>query len=151
MVESYTTTSDYQQHAALSCWRGAEHAGDWSVDNFLARGEIPLGGKVTRFSNITAPIYVFAGASDVLVAASTTRQSLDMVKSKDTAYEVAPGGRVGRHPGRQGQDAVGEISRTGCASARSQSDPGAKAIASKPARAERAVVAGHDDSAVVLV
>jgi poly(3-hydroxyalkanoate) synthetase len=37
------------------------------ADNTLARGEFALGRKVARFSQIKAPILVFAGARDALV------------------------------------------------------------------------------------
>ncbi|MBK6906196.1 MAG: alpha/beta fold hydrolase [Rhodocyclaceae bacterium] len=150
-VESYTTTSDYLNNM-LPYPAGVvqDMLVTMAVDNSLARGEIPLGGKVTRFSNITAPIYVFAGASDVLVAASTTRQSLDMVKSKDTAYEVAPGGHMGVILGGKAQDAVWGKSADWLRQRSVEKRPRAKAIASKPAR-RKSRVAGHDDSAVVLV
>ena len=152
-VESYTTTSDYLNNMLVyPAGVVQDMLVKMAVDNRLAEGEIPLGEKITRFANITAPVYVFAGASDVLVAASTTRQSLDLVKSRDSAYEVAPGGHMGVILGSKAQDAVWGKSADWLSKRSIDKIPRAKAGASKPMRAKsarRSHVA--DDPAVVLV
>ncbi|MCF8209222.1 MAG: lysophospholipase [Rhodoferax sp.] len=65
------------------------------VDNRLAEGEFELVRKVSRFGRIRAPIFVFAGASDALISASTAEGILDLVGSTDKRFEVAPGGHMG--------------------------------------------------------
>lgn len=95
-VESHSTTSDYLNNM-LTYPAGV--VGDMLVkvvvDNRLAEGEFELVRKVSRFGRIRAPIFVFAGASDALISASTAEGILDLVGSTDKRFEVAPGGHMG--------------------------------------------------------
>jgi polyhydroxyalkanoate synthase len=77
-----------------------------AVGNKLAKGEITLGKKKARFKSIVAPMLVFAGDRDMLVQASAARGILDLVASKDTTFEEAPGGHMGVILGAQAQGAV---------------------------------------------
>lgn len=106
-VESHTTTSDYLNNM-LSYPAGVvqDMLVGMSVDNKLAKGEIPLGSKVSRLANITAPLYAFAGATDVLVSVPTARTIIDLVNSTDKRFEVAPGGHMGVILGAKAQAAV---------------------------------------------
>ena len=68
---------------------------------------------------------VFAGETDVLVQASAARGILDLVDSRDTSFETAPGGHMGVILGAQAQGVVWARSanwlaqRSGANSARS--------------------------------
>jgi polyhydroxyalkanoate synthase len=106
-VESHTTTSDYLNNM-LTYPAGvvADMLVKVVVDNSLAQGEFVLGRKVSRFARIQAPIFVFAGASDALISASTAEGILDLVGSTDKRFEVAPGGHMGVILGATAQNAV---------------------------------------------
>jgi polyhydroxyalkanoate synthase len=106
-VESHTTTSDYLNNM-LAYPAGV--VGDMlvkvAIDNKLASGEIELGQKLSRFRNIHAAMFVFAGDRDVLVSPSTAEGILDLVGSQDKRFEVAPGGHMGVILGATAQQAV---------------------------------------------
>ena len=106
-VESHSTTSDYLNNM-LSYPVGM--VGDMlikvAIDNKLASGEIELGRRISRFSNIRAAMFVFAGDRDVLVSASTAEGILELVGSKDKRFELAPGGHMGVILGATAQRAV---------------------------------------------
>jgi len=109
-VESHSTTSDYLNNM-LSYPIGM--VGDMftkvAMHNQMAKGEFVLArGRVAQFSKIDVPLYVFAGAKDVLVAASTAEHILDVVGSSDKRFEVAPGGHMGVILGSSAQGAVWE-------------------------------------------
>lgn len=109
-VESHTTTSDYLNHM-LSYPMGM--VGDMftkmSLHNQMAKGEFQLSrSRVAQFANIRAPLYVFAGERDALVAPSTAEHILDVVSSSDKRFEVAPGGHMGVMLGASAQGAVWE-------------------------------------------
>ncbi len=106
-VETHTTTSDYLNNM-LSYPAGVvqDILISMAVDNKLAKGEIALGSKLSRFRNIKAPLYAFAGASDVLVSVPTARSIIDLVSSTDKRFEVAPGGHMGVILGAKAQAAV---------------------------------------------
>ena len=106
-VESHTTTSDYLNNM-LTYPAGvvADMLVKVVVDNSLAQGEFVLGRKVSRFARIKAPIFVFAGATDALISASTAEGILDLVGSTDKRFEVAPGGHMGVILGATAQNAV---------------------------------------------
>lgn len=95
-VESHTTTSDYLNNMLVyPAGVVQDMLVKVAVDNKLAQGEIQLGKKVVRLANITAPIYVFAGKTDVLVAPDTAEALIELVSSVERRYEVAPGGHMG--------------------------------------------------------
>jgi polyhydroxyalkanoate synthase len=95
-VETHSTTADYLNNMlAYPAGVMQDMLVRVTVDNKLAKGEIRLGSKVSRFANIHAPLYVFAGKSDALVSSSTARAIIDLVSSVDKRFEVAPGGHMG--------------------------------------------------------
>lgn len=106
-VETHSTTSDYLNNM-LSYPIGVvqDVVVKMAVGNKLAKGEITLGKKKVRFKSIVAPMLVFAGQRDMLVQASAARGILDLVASKDTTFEEAPGGHMGVILGAQAQGAV---------------------------------------------
>jgi polyhydroxyalkanoate synthase len=106
-VVNHSTTSDYLNNM-LSYPAGVvqEMLVRVTVDNKLAKGEIRLGSKISRFTNIHAPLYVMAGQSDALVSSSTARAIIDLVSSVDKRFEVAPGGHMGVILGSKARDNV---------------------------------------------
>lgn len=106
-VESHSTTSDYLNNM-LSYPVGMvqDLVAKMAVGNQFAKGEFKVGQKMVRFRNIHAPMLVFAGESDVLVQASAARGILDLVDSRDTSFETAPGGHMGVILGAQAQSVV---------------------------------------------
>jgi polyhydroxyalkanoate synthase len=95
-VETHSTTADYLNNMlAYPAGVMQDMLVRVTVDNKLAKGEIRLGTKVSRFANIEAPLYVFAGKGDALVSPSTARAVIDLVSSTDKRFEVAPGGHMG--------------------------------------------------------
>ena len=95
-VETHSTTADYLNNMlAYPAGVMQDMFVRVTVDNKLAKGEIRLGSKVSRFANIHAPLYVFAGEGDALVSPSTARAIIDLVSSTDKRFEVAPGGHMG--------------------------------------------------------
>jgi polyhydroxyalkanoate synthase subunit PhaC len=95
-VENHTTTSDYLNNMLVyPAGVVQDMLVKVTVKNSLIQGEITLGKKVSRFARITAPIYVFAGETDALVAPETAEVLLDLVGSKDKRFEIAPGGHMG--------------------------------------------------------
>jgi polyhydroxyalkanoate synthase len=106
-VESHSTTADYLNNM-LSYPAGVvqDMLIQVAVDNKLAKGEIRLGKRISRFANISAPLYVFAGETDVLVAPSTARLIMELVGSTDKHFEIAPGGHMGVILGARAQSNV---------------------------------------------
>lgn len=107
-VESHTTTSDYLNHMlAYPIGMVGDMFTKMSLHNQMAKGEFVLSpNRVAQFANIRVPLYVFAGAKDVLVAPSTAEHILDVVNSSDKRFEVAPGGHMGVILGASAQSAV---------------------------------------------
>lgn len=109
-VESHTTTSDYLNHMlAYPIGMVGDMFTKMSLHNQMAKGEFVLSAdRVAQFANIQVPMYVFAGAKDVLVAPSTAEHILDVVGSSEKRFEVAPGGHMGVILGSSAQGAVWE-------------------------------------------
>src|SRR5206468_915539 len=95
-VESHSTTSDYLNNMLI--YPGGvlqDMLVRVAVDNKLANGEIEVGKKLSRFSRITSSMLVFAGETDGLVPVPTAQRIMDLVKTSDKRFEVAPGGHMG--------------------------------------------------------
>ncbi|MGQ0711823.1 MAG: alpha/beta fold hydrolase [Rhodoferax sp.] len=107
-VENHSTTADYLNHMlAYPMGMIGDLFTKMAVENQMAKGEFVLDRRTTaRFARIRAPLYVFAGERDHLVAASTAEHILDLVASKDKRFEVAPGGHMGVVLGATAQSAV---------------------------------------------
>lgn len=157
-VESHSTTSDYLNNMlAYPAGVLQDMLVTMAVDNKFAQGEIPLGKKVSRFANITCPMYVFAGATDALVAPGTTRRSLELAGSRDKSYEVAPGGHMGVILGSKAQSAVWARSADWLATRSKAPAAATRSTAAKPTRqAQPKSVAARkrkaaDEPSVVLV
>lgn len=110
-VESHTTTSDYLNNMLL--YPGGviqDMVVKMAVDNKLAEGEIEIGDKVAKLSNITADFLAFAGESDILVPPEIAHRSLDHVSSKNKEFIIAPGGHMGVILGSKAEKAVWKMS-----------------------------------------
>ena len=109
-VESHSTTSDYLNNMlAYPIGMVGDMFTKVAMHNQMAKGEFVLSkGRTSQFSRIHVPLYVLAGAKDVLVAASTAEHILDVVGSTDKRFEVAPGGHMGVILGSSAQGAVWE-------------------------------------------
>ena len=106
-VESHSTTSDYLNNMLVyPAGVVQDMLVSVAVDNKLADGEIPLGEKISKFSNISASLLAFAGEKDVLVSAPTARRIMDLVSMHDKHFEVAPGGHMGVILGSTAQSVV---------------------------------------------
>jgi len=106
-VVNHSTTSDYLNNM-LSYPAGVvqDMLVRVTVDNKLAKGEIRLGDRVSRFANIQAPLLAFAGQTDALVSPSTAKAIIGLVSSVDKRFEVAPGGHMGVILGSKARDHV---------------------------------------------
>jgi polyhydroxyalkanoate synthase len=106
-VESHSTTSNYLNNMLVyPAGMVQDMIVNVAVDNKLAKGEIELGKKISRFKNISAPMLVFAGERDVLVPASIARRIIELVSSTDKRFEIAPGGHMGVILGSAAQKVV---------------------------------------------
>mgnify|MGYP001171458738 FL=1 len=107
-VESHSTTSDYLNNMlAYPVGMVGDVLTKMAVQNQMAEGRFVLSReRSAEFARITAPLYVFAGATDALVAPSTAAHVLDVVGSTDKRFEVAPGGHMGVILGSSAQGAV---------------------------------------------
>jgi len=95
-VVNHSTTADYLNNMlAYPAGVVQDMLVRVTVGNKLAKGEIRLGNKISRFANIQAPLYVFAGKTDALVSPSTAKAIIGLVSSADKSFEVAPGGHMG--------------------------------------------------------
>lgn len=65
------------------------------VDNDLSRGRMEIGDKVSEFDKIESSMLVFAGDTDAIVPPSVAQTSMNLVKSADKEFVIAPGGHAG--------------------------------------------------------
>lgn len=106
-VESHSTTSHYLNNMLVyPAGMVQDMIVRVAVDNKLNAGEIEVGDKVSRFSNINAAMYAFAGETDVLVPEIIAKRVIDLVASRDKRFEVAPGGHMGVILGSKAQKHV---------------------------------------------
>lgn len=76
------------------------------VDNDLSRGRIEIGERVSNFDTITCSLLVFAGQADAIVPPAVAQTVLDLVRSSDKEFVIAPGGHAGVVMGHAAQQAV---------------------------------------------
>jgi polyhydroxyalkanoate synthase len=69
--------------------------------NALAAGAMELGGRSIELSAITAPVLVFAGATDGIAPVAAVRPVLDLLSgAREVRFEIVPGGHLGMLTGR---------------------------------------------------
>jgi polyhydroxyalkanoate synthase len=76
------------------------------MDNALFKGRIKVGNKITRFSNISASMLVFAGETDGLVKVPTAQRLIELMPTEDKVFVTAPGGHMGVVIGTKAQKEV---------------------------------------------
>ena len=110
-VVNHSTTADYLNNMlAYPAGVVQDMLVRVTVGNKLAKGEIRLGSKISRFANIQAPLYAFAGKTDALVSPSTAKAIMGLVSSTDKQFEVAPGGHMGVILGSKAREHVWQSS-----------------------------------------
>jgi polyhydroxyalkanoate synthase subunit PhaC len=70
-------------------------------ENKLVTGELLLGDRAAKLSNITCSFLQVAAESDHIVPIPATRELIDLVGSSDKELVVMPGGHVGLAAGRK--------------------------------------------------
>lgn len=107
-VESHSTTSDYLNN--MLRYPGGvvqDMTSKMIFDNQLAEGKLELSdGSVAELDKIESSLLAFAGESDHLVPPSIAQASIDIVASKDTEFQIAPGGHMGVILGSKAQNHV---------------------------------------------
>jgi polyhydroxyalkanoate synthase len=74
------------QHIFVNMW----------VNNQMAKtGSLKFGQTKIELKYIKAPLLAFAGRTDKIVSVDAARKILDVVGSRDKAFEVVPGGHAG--------------------------------------------------------
>ena len=133
-VESHSTTSNYLNNMLVyPAGVVQDMIVSVAVDNKLAKGEIELGKKISRFKNISASMLVFAGERDVLVPAPIAKRIMELVSTTDKHFEIAPGGHMGVILGSAAQKVVWLKTADWLASRSAKPKP-KRAAPSKPVR-----------------
>lgn len=94
------------QHQTMASWFNDMHAYPGGivqdfivrvgVDNALSKGRIPLGkGQEALLDRIDASLLAIAGTGDKIVTLEAARKVMDIVKSADKQFKLAPGGHAG--------------------------------------------------------
>ncbi len=69
--------------------------------NSLAAGAMEIGDRTVELSAITAPVLVFAGATDGIAPVAAVRPVLPLLSgSREVRFEIVPGGHLGMLTGR---------------------------------------------------
>lgn len=69
--------------------------------NALAEGEMELGGRTIRLAAITAPVLVFAGATDGIAPLASVQAVVPLLRgAREVRFEIVPGGHLGMLTGR---------------------------------------------------
>lgn len=69
--------------------------------NALARGSMHLGERTISLSSVTAPVLVFAGATDGIAPVAAVKAVVDLLSSaREVRFEIVPGGHLGMLTGR---------------------------------------------------
>jgi polyhydroxyalkanoate synthase len=69
--------------------------------NSLAAGAMEIGDRTIELSAITAPVLVFAGATDGIAPVGAVRPVIDLLTdAREVRFEIVPGGHLGMLTGR---------------------------------------------------
>ncbi|MDN4174623.1 alpha/beta fold hydrolase [Nocardioides sp. SOB77] len=78
--------------------------------NVLKTGEVVLGERTIRLETITAPVLVFAGATDGIAPVGAVRALLPhLSSSEEVRFEIVPGGHLGMLTGRRARGTTWEV------------------------------------------
>lgn len=116
LLVNYWDRDYVKQHTSMSQWFDGmvDYPGEiikemvvhMGLDNRMAGGAIPLGGKRAEFSNVRCSLLAYAGSSDKLVSPSAARQVLEIVASEDKSFSVVSGGHAGVFAGSRAPEEV---------------------------------------------
>ncbi len=69
--------------------------------NAMATGSLEIGGREVSLSSITAPVLVFAGATDGIAPVESVRAVVPLLSgAREVRFEIVPGGHLGMLTGR---------------------------------------------------
>lgn len=69
--------------------------------NAMATGSLEIGGREVSLSSITAPVLVFAGATDGIAPVEAVRAVVPLLSgAREVRFEIVPGGHLGMLTGR---------------------------------------------------
>jgi polyhydroxyalkanoate synthase len=78
--------------------------------NALVTGSIELGDRTISLADVTAPVLVFAGATDGIAPIAAVRPLVDLLTgSRDVRFEVVPGGHLGMLTGRAARGSTWQV------------------------------------------
>ncbi|MDN4162566.1 alpha/beta fold hydrolase [Nocardioides abyssi] len=78
--------------------------------NVLKTGEVVLGDRTITLESITAPVLVFAGATDGIAPVGAVRALLPHLSSaEEVRFEIVPGGHLGMLTGRRARGTTWEV------------------------------------------
>ncbi len=70
-------------------------------DNALATGSMTFGDRIITLASITAPVLIFAGASDGIAPIGAVRPAVALLTgAEEVQFEIVPGGHLGMLTGR---------------------------------------------------
>jgi polyhydroxyalkanoate synthase len=73
---------------------------DFYQDNKLFRGELRMGGRPAKLSQITCPVFVVGAKEDYIAPPECVRALVDVVGSREREYVELPGGHISLIAGR---------------------------------------------------
>lgn len=73
---------------------------DFYQENKLYRGDLRLGGRAVRLSDIRCPVFVVGAREDYIAPPACVRALVDAVGSRDKEYVELPGGHISLIAGR---------------------------------------------------
>jgi polyhydroxyalkanoate synthase len=73
---------------------------DFYQDNKLFRGELRMGGRPAKLSQITCPVFVVGAKEDYIAPPECVRALVDAVGSREREYVELPGGHISLIAGR---------------------------------------------------
>jgi polyhydroxyalkanoate synthase len=78
--------------------------------NALASGSVEIGDHEVSLAGITAPVLVFAGATDGIAPIESVRAVLPLLSgSRDVRFEIVPGGHLGMLTGRAARGSTWQV------------------------------------------
>ena len=106
-VEAHTTTSTFLNNM-LNYPGGIiqDFFVKVGVNNDLSHGRIRIGDQEADFERIRCNLLVFAGEADSIVRPAAAHRVMDLVRSEDKEFVVAPGGHMGVFGGAKAPEHV---------------------------------------------
>jgi polyhydroxyalkanoate synthase len=78
--------------------------------NALASGTVQVGDEPVSLADVTAPVLVFAGATDGIAPVAAVRAVVPLLTgARDVRFEIVPGGHLGMLTGRAARDTTWRV------------------------------------------